>query len=179
MVRIIVAYFSRCFSFFTALQHVHSPLHIVRTFLRGWKRTENVHKHNSYLQIYSYHPGYAFLAFCYELSIVFFIFFISQTKKDHTPRGGKAGERRAIQLGMKSVKSFLDGSDIIDIIDMTPLVHEMKQHLDDDLDHLVTPRERVFFIFPTTKKYEQQTNKQTNKIPKVWFGFFPFALFSH
>lgn len=46
-----------------------------------------------------------------------------QWDPDHFPDGTCHPYRRAVQLGLKGVVSFADGSDIIDIVDVTDFVH--------------------------------------------------------
>ena len=52
-----------------------------------------------------------------------------QWDPDHTPSGGKT-RRRAIQLGLKGMASFVDGSDILYIRDITEFVRDQRETLE-------------------------------------------------
>lgn len=68
-----------------------------------------------------------------------------QWDPDHVPSGEKHVYRRAVQLGLKNVTSYMDGSDILDIQDVTPFVHEQGRLAQMKVnDELVVARERVF-----------------------------------
>lgn len=45
-----------------------------------------------------------------------------QWDPDHDPQGEPTIGRRAIQLGLRQVESFLDGRDIIRIVDISPFI---------------------------------------------------------
>eukprot|EP00727_Mastigamoeba_balamuthi_P010123 m51a1_g5733 hypothetical protein (224) ;mRNA; r:1138057-1138805 len=65
-----------------------------------------------------------------------------QWDPDHTPSGGNHRARRAIQIGLKGLRSYEDGSDIVRIVDMTPLVEEQRENR--STDALLTPVEREY-----------------------------------
>uniref|UniRef100_A0A6B2LHR4 DUF4291 domain-containing protein n=1 Tax=Arcella intermedia TaxID=1963864 RepID=A0A6B2LHR4_9EUKA len=65
-----------------------------------------------------------------------------QWDPDHTPTGTPIKNRRAIQLGLKNVKSFSSGEDILRIVDMTPFVAEQYKYLSSP--DLLTPLEKVY-----------------------------------
>jgi hypothetical protein len=46
---------------------------------------------------------------------------------DHSPSGSPHPARRAVQLGLKGLASFADGSDIVAIQDFTPFVNHQAQ----------------------------------------------------
>eukprot|EP01125_Pyxidicula_operculata_P001836 TRINITY_DN11699_c0_g1_i1.p1 TRINITY_DN11699_c0_g1~~TRINITY_DN11699_c0_g1_i1.p1 ORF type:complete len:227 (+),score=36.17 TRINITY_DN11699_c0_g1_i1:184-864(+) len=69
-----------------------------------------------------------------------------QWDPDHHPGGSKHPERRAIQLGMKKVRSFTSGEDIIDIWDLTPFVTQQRARRVGNISELVTPKETVYKI---------------------------------
>lgn len=51
-----------------------------------------------------------------------------QWDPDHGPHGEKHPNRRAIQLGLKGIQTFISGEDIIDIQDITSFVAEQYKH---------------------------------------------------
>jgi len=65
-----------------------------------------------------------------------------QWDPDHGPSGNPISQRRDIQLGLKKVNSFINGNDIIRIIDMTNFVHQ--QSVKKLTDELEIPYERVY-----------------------------------
>ena len=70
-----------------------------------------------------------------------------QWDPDHHPHGMSVSGRRAIQLGLKRVQSFLDGSDIIRIVDITSFVQKQYQNAvlpKEQLDQLRVPIERIY-----------------------------------
>ncbi|CAF1161466.1 unnamed protein product [Didymodactylos carnosus] len=70
-----------------------------------------------------------------------------QWDPDHHPDGQSVIGRRAIQLGLKKIKSFLDGRDIIRIIDITSFVQTQYNNAvlpKKKLDQLRVPVERVY-----------------------------------
>jgi len=70
-----------------------------------------------------------------------------QWDPDHTPGGGKAANRRAIQLGMRNEKRFISGEDILEIQDLTNFVDEQyNAYKTGALDQLVTPKEVVYTV---------------------------------
>eukprot|EP01006_Ploeotia_vitrea_P055925 TRINITY_DN68050_c10_g1_i6.p1 TRINITY_DN68050_c10_g1~~TRINITY_DN68050_c10_g1_i6.p1 ORF type:complete len:287 (-),score=35.52 TRINITY_DN68050_c10_g1_i6:99-959(-) len=50
-----------------------------------------------------------------------------QWDPDHTPDGAKVPSRRAVQLGLKGMTSFMDGEDILDIQDISEQVLEQSK----------------------------------------------------
>jgi hypothetical protein len=70
-----------------------------------------------------------------------------QWDPDHNPHGQSVSGRRAIQLGLKQIKSFLDGRDIIRIVDITSFVDAQYNNAvlpKDKLDQLRVPIERIY-----------------------------------
>eukprot|EP01125_Pyxidicula_operculata_P014988 TRINITY_DN5064_c0_g1_i2.p1 TRINITY_DN5064_c0_g1~~TRINITY_DN5064_c0_g1_i2.p1 ORF type:complete len:275 (-),score=17.57 TRINITY_DN5064_c0_g1_i2:614-1411(-) len=68
-----------------------------------------------------------------------------QWDPDHYPDGERHPYRKAIQLGLRNVQSFITGDDILRIIDVTPLVNEQYQHiLSKNYTELVTPQETAY-----------------------------------
>jgi Domain of unknown function (DUF4291) len=69
-----------------------------------------------------------------------------QWDPDHSPTGAPL-ERRAIQLGLQGETLRRYAKEwILDIEDITPFVHEQREHLTKArLEQLVTPRETVFW----------------------------------
>jgi len=67
-----------------------------------------------------------------------------QWDPDHSPGGSAHPRRRAIQLGLKGVQSFISGEDIVKIVDLSDFVTE--QSINKGTAELVTPRERVFTV---------------------------------
>ncbi|CAF0852334.1 unnamed protein product [Adineta steineri] len=70
-----------------------------------------------------------------------------QWDPDHTPHGTPVSGRRAIQLGLKKIDSFLDGRDIIRIVDITSFVQTQYNNAvlpNDQLDQLRVPIERIY-----------------------------------
>lgn len=51
-----------------------------------------------------------------------------QWDPDHHPDGTPVLGRRAMQLGLKQIDSFLDGRDILRIVDITPFVRDQYIH---------------------------------------------------
>lgn len=67
-----------------------------------------------------------------------------QWDPDHLPTGEKE-QRRAIQLGLKNLDSYLNGEDIVHIEDITEKVAEQRQLVKDGkFDELMTPSERAY-----------------------------------
>lgn len=67
-----------------------------------------------------------------------------QWDPDHSPGGAKQA-RRAIQVGLRQVESFINGDDIIQIRDITKLCREQAKLVEEKRqDLLQTPRERVY-----------------------------------
>jgi hypothetical protein len=52
-----------------------------------------------------------------------------QWDPDHLPDGSHHVYRRAVQLGLKNIKGFASGEDILDIQDVTDFVHEQAAKL--------------------------------------------------
>jgi len=70
-----------------------------------------------------------------------------QWDPDHHPHGTSVTGRRAIQLGLRKIESFLDGRDIIRIVDITPFVQTQYNNAvlpKDQLDQLRVPIERNY-----------------------------------
>ncbi|UJR34022.1 hypothetical protein I4U23_021436 [Adineta vaga] len=70
-----------------------------------------------------------------------------QWDPDHHPHGTSVPGRRAIQLGLKNVEKFLDGSDIIRIVDITSFVQKQYQNAvlpKERLDQLRVPIEHIY-----------------------------------
>ncbi|CAF1151450.1 unnamed protein product [Adineta ricciae] len=70
-----------------------------------------------------------------------------QWDPDHHPHGMSVNGRRAIQLGLKKVQGFLDGSDIIRIVDITSFVQKQYENAvlpKEQLDQLRVPVERIY-----------------------------------
>jgi len=65
-----------------------------------------------------------------------------QWDPDHSPSGSPHPRRRAIQLGLKRVVSFLGGEDILKIVDLSDFVAE--QSVKKLTDELETPEEHVY-----------------------------------
>lgn len=69
-----------------------------------------------------------------------------QWDPDHHPSGAKQ-TRRAIQLGLKKVASFVNGDDIVQIQDITEDVKTQLAFVEaKNLAEMVTPRERVYTV---------------------------------
>ena len=71
-----------------------------------------------------------------------------QWDPDHFPNGERHPYRRAVQLGLKGVTSFIDGTDILDIQDVTAFVREHAKNAlakKPDEDVLQVARERVYY----------------------------------
>ena len=70
-----------------------------------------------------------------------------QWDPDHHPHGSPVPGRRAVQLGLKNIESFLDGRDILRIVDITPFVQTQYNNAvlpKDQLDQLRVPIEHVY-----------------------------------
>lgn len=70
-----------------------------------------------------------------------------QWDPDHHPHGQSVPSRRAIQLGLKKVESFLDGRDILRIVDVTSFVQSQYQTAvlpPNQLDLLRVPIEHLY-----------------------------------
>ena len=70
-----------------------------------------------------------------------------QWDPDHHPHGSSVPGRRAIQLGLKGIKSFADGRDILRIVDITDFVQRQYQNAvlpQNKLDQLRVPIERIY-----------------------------------
>jgi hypothetical protein len=67
-----------------------------------------------------------------------------QWDPDHSPSGGKV-TRRAVQIGLRNVESFINGDDIVQIQDITAKVREQYKYVTaKKTEELLTPRERVY-----------------------------------
>ncbi|MCB9617285.1 MAG: DUF4291 domain-containing protein [Sandaracinus sp.] len=65
-----------------------------------------------------------------------------QWDPDHAPSGSPV-ERRAVQIGLRGeALRGLEGSALLDVEDVTPLVHEQREHV--GTSALLTPRETVY-----------------------------------
>ena len=70
-----------------------------------------------------------------------------QWDPDHHPHGTPVNGRRAVQLGLKKIDTFLDGTDILQIFDVTPFVQTQYNNAvlpKDQLDQLRVPIEQVY-----------------------------------
>jgi hypothetical protein len=75
-----------------------------------------------------------------------------QWDPDHHPDGTPVLGRRAIQLGLKQMESFLDGRDILRIVDITSFAQEQytnavlpkRRHGHDQLDRLRIPIAHIY-----------------------------------
>ena len=70
-----------------------------------------------------------------------------QWDPDHHPSGTPITGRRAIQLGLKRIQSFIDGRDIIRIVDISDFVQRQHQSMilpGDRYDQLRVPIERIY-----------------------------------
>ena len=70
-----------------------------------------------------------------------------QWDPDHHPHGESVIGLRAIQLGLKTIQRFLDGRDIIRILDITSFVQTQYNHAvlpKDQLDQLRVPIEHIY-----------------------------------
>ena len=67
-----------------------------------------------------------------------------QWDPDHDPLGNQV-ERRAVQLGLRGdiLRRYAE-QEILEIIDMTPFVIEQRQHLDNDFEKLIIPKETLY-----------------------------------
>jgi hypothetical protein len=77
-----------------------------------------------------------------------------QWDPDHLPDGTPAYGRRAIQLGLRQIESFIDGRDILRIVDITPFVQTQynsavcpkgrRRDRQDQLDQLRIPIQHIY-----------------------------------
>jgi len=67
-----------------------------------------------------------------------------QWDPDHFPDGSKHPYRRAVQLGLKNIETFADGTDILWIEDISDAVHEEGRRKWRSGDELNVARERVY-----------------------------------
>lgn len=67
-----------------------------------------------------------------------------QWDPDHTPEGNKVPFRRAIQLGLRGLREYIDGTWIVDIQDITPFVIEQSSRTGQPRKDLLVPSERVY-----------------------------------
>ena len=67
-----------------------------------------------------------------------------QWDPDHDPLGNQV-ERRAVQLGLRGdiLRRYAE-QEILEIIDMSPFVIEQRQHLDNDFEKLIIPKETLY-----------------------------------
>jgi len=74
-----------------------------------------------------------------------------QWDPDHSPKGGKIPLRRALQVGLKGVTTFIDGTDIIKIVDMTRHFHAQRLALkkNNNNDDVQVPCETLYLCKPT------------------------------
>ena len=66
-----------------------------------------------------------------------------QWDPDHYPNGSPHPYRRAVQLGLKNVKGFADGEDILCIKDVSEFVHQQAPKV--GTEELLVARERVYW----------------------------------
>jgi hypothetical protein len=67
--------------------------------------------------------------------------------KDHHPSGAKHPRRRAIQLGLRGIESFVEGEDILEIRDISALVAEQHSVFKKQgVAELVTPKEDIYVV---------------------------------
>jgi hypothetical protein len=70
-----------------------------------------------------------------------------QWDPDHLPSGDRHGTRKAIQLGLKNVDTFINGSDIVRIDDLTQFVAAQREFINKKkYDDLITPEEKIYTI---------------------------------
>eukprot|EP01006_Ploeotia_vitrea_P018938 TRINITY_DN50816_c0_g1_i1.p1 TRINITY_DN50816_c0_g1~~TRINITY_DN50816_c0_g1_i1.p1 ORF type:complete len:285 (-),score=42.77 TRINITY_DN50816_c0_g1_i1:15-869(-) len=69
-----------------------------------------------------------------------------QWDPDHSPSGAKVANRRAVQLGLKACTSYIDGTDILDIQDISAQVAHNFQFVETEAAELVTPVETVLDV---------------------------------
>jgi len=70
-----------------------------------------------------------------------------QWDPDHYPSGERHPFRKAIQLGLKNVESFINGEDIVLIQDITDFVYSQHAAIKcKDFDSLITPEERIYNV---------------------------------
>mmetsp|Transcript_14908 Transcript_14908/g.20829 ORF Transcript_14908/g.20829 Transcript_14908/m.20829 type:complete len:161 (-) Transcript_14908:41-523(-) len=68
-----------------------------------------------------------------------------QWDPDHYPNGDPHPFRKAIQLGLKNVQTFINGDDILRIIDVTELANTNYVHIKaKNYDSLITPLEKPY-----------------------------------
>ncbi|CAF0908185.1 unnamed protein product [Adineta steineri] len=79
-----------------------------------------------------------------------------QWDPDHRPDGQRVTGRRAIQLGLKKIKSFLDGRDIIRIIDITSFVQTQ-------YNNAIVPKEKLNQLRIPIERIYQPQDKQTRQ----------------
>jgi hypothetical protein len=86
-----------------------------------------------------------------------------QWDPDHLPNGDPHVYRRAVQLGLKGVKGFADGADILKIEDITEFVRSQATlTVDGKSEHLIVARERVFI--PTSLSAEAQSHLNLSEV---------------
>ncbi len=89
-----------------------------------------------------------------------------QWDPDHHPHGTSVNGRRAIQLGLKKIESFLDGRDIIRIVDITPFVQTQYNNAvlpKDQLDQLRVPIERIYVPADEQTRFHIQLDSWTEQ----------------
>jgi hypothetical protein len=68
-----------------------------------------------------------------------------QWDPDHDPDGEPHLARKAVQLGIRNIDTFISGADILQIQDITEFVHEQYQAIKKkDWTILITPEEKVY-----------------------------------
>lgn len=76
-----------------------------------------------------------------------------QWDPDHDHRGDNHPYRKALQIGLKNIHSFINGDDIIDIQDISNFVYTQriiaKNKKNKDIENLIVAKERIYI--PTSK----------------------------
>jgi len=76
-----------------------------------------------------------------------------QWDPDHHPSGAKHPLRRAIQLGLRNVETFVNGEDILEIQDISDFVKSQHScYSTGTFETLVTPKEIVYTVKPEIAK---------------------------
>lgn len=74
---------------------------------------------------------------------------------DHTPSGDEHPFRKAIQIGLRNVDSFINGQDILLIQDLTDFVNSQYVAIKNkDYDSLITPEEAIYVVSGGTANEE-------------------------
>jgi len=76
-----------------------------------------------------------------------------QWDPDHHPSGAKHPLRRAIQLGLRNVETFVNGEDILEIQDISDFVKSQHScYSTGSFETLVTPKEIIYTVKPEIAK---------------------------